>query len=322
MEKKIFISYSSKDVTIANQMVAYLEDNGCVCWIAPRNITSGQDYTDMINDAINDCDGLVMIMSDNSVKSQWVKKELSTAVSYNKTIIPFKITNVNLSGGLQFMLNNVQWIDATSNAVKMFPQVIKGLGGEGACEAVSLDEDKTSRGKKGVWIIVTVAMTAIAVAVVLLLPSGSEPEEILPEKHDSVIVEKKTDSVALPIQSVESNTKATSEKRIEATLKNKEKQTIRAEAITVKSEKNEKKQEEATSVSRHEEEASASLADEQGDNPSQPAQNISSPKLRKAKTLWGQKKYKEALKLFQELKKTDPNNPEIDRFISDCRSHL
>ena len=128
MADLIFISYSSKDVSVANQVVAYLENNGFQCWIAPRNITSGGDYTDMIDDAINSCRALVLIMSSKSIQSQWVKKELATAVSYNKTIIPFRINAVQLNSGWQFLLNNVQWIDATTGSTAShFPEIISGI---------------------------------------------------------------------------------------------------------------------------------------------------------------------------------------------------
>ncbi|MGX8712546.1 MAG: TIR domain-containing protein [bacterium] len=334
MEKKIFISYSSKDVTIANQLVEYLEANGCVCWIAPRNITSGHDYTDMINDAIKECNALVMIMSEHSVKSQWVKKELSTAVSYNKTIIPFKIKDVTLSGGLLFMLNNVQWIDATSNAPKMFPQVISGLGVGGVAPAVAPDDNKPSGGsKKTLWIVLAAVAVAAIVGVLLLLP-GDKSEPIAPQATPDTVIEKIIDTVIVEKQSktVKNAKETAADKRAETTkAKDKEKQDVKAEATTqtVEEVKSETKQETSATVTKEETPAPKTtvvMPEEQStasvDPAPQTSKSSTSPKMRKAKRLWGDKNYKEALKLFQELKKADPNNPEIDRFISDCRSHL
>ena len=128
MNNRIFISYSSKDASIAYKLVEYVERQGYSCWIAPRNITPGKDYTDLLNDALKGCPALIFIASEKSLRSQWVKKELTTAVSYNKKIIPFKIQNVVLDGGMEFILNNVQWIDASSNTSSHFPEIIEGLG--------------------------------------------------------------------------------------------------------------------------------------------------------------------------------------------------
>ena len=40
----IFISYSSKDEQIANEICAFFEKEGVNCWIAPRNIEVGKEY--------------------------------------------------------------------------------------------------------------------------------------------------------------------------------------------------------------------------------------------------------------------------------------
>lgn len=167
MRGHVFISYSTKDVAVANQVVSYLESRGYPCWIAPRNISSGGDYTDMINDAIRDCRALVLIMSSRSVQSQWVKKELATAVSFNRTIIPFRISSVQLTGGLQFLLNNVQWIDATIGPVAThFPQIIKGIEREVVPASVIAEPPRDNwllPGLIGAGVLVVVVVLALVV---------------------------------------------------------------------------------------------------------------------------------------------------------------
>lgn len=41
----VFISYSSKDKPVADATVAVLEANGIRCWIAPRDIRPGADWS-------------------------------------------------------------------------------------------------------------------------------------------------------------------------------------------------------------------------------------------------------------------------------------
>ncbi len=127
MNKYVFISYSTKDRKDAFQLVNYLEDNHIQCWIAPRNIASGHDYTDSIETAIKECDSFLLLFSEHSAKSQWVKKEVTSGVSYERNIIPFKLTNQETEGGMNFMLNNLQWIVSDGHHEEKFPEVLEGL---------------------------------------------------------------------------------------------------------------------------------------------------------------------------------------------------
>ena len=70
---EVFISYSSSDADKAIQVKSVLEENGFTCWMDTERIKSGSDYTDDIPTAIYGCRALVIIMSENSQKSKWVK---------------------------------------------------------------------------------------------------------------------------------------------------------------------------------------------------------------------------------------------------------
>lgn len=47
-QKKVFISYSSKDGSLADEVRTVLESNGIACWMAPGAILPGQDYASCI----------------------------------------------------------------------------------------------------------------------------------------------------------------------------------------------------------------------------------------------------------------------------------
>lgn len=49
---EVFISYSTKDVDIAESACKILESNGIKCWIAPRNEIGGKEFAEVIVDAI------------------------------------------------------------------------------------------------------------------------------------------------------------------------------------------------------------------------------------------------------------------------------
>lgn len=110
--EKIYISYSSKDNLIANEVCSYLEENGMDCWIAPRNIKSSKNYVDETTNAIKNSKCVVLLFSRNSNESNYVANEIDLAFSNNKFIIPFRIDDSVPDGKLDFFLGNSQWIDA------------------------------------------------------------------------------------------------------------------------------------------------------------------------------------------------------------------
>ena len=107
----IFISYSSKDKPVADQLVTHIEKAGYTCWIAPRNIVAGVEYSEVIEKAILKCKVFLIIFSEYSEKSSWVKSELNIAFSENKYLIPYKIDATPLKGTMRLLLNDKHWIE-------------------------------------------------------------------------------------------------------------------------------------------------------------------------------------------------------------------
>ena len=62
----VFISYASQDAAVANSIVQNLEQHGCKCWIAPRDVTPGSQYADEIVGAINDARVFVLVLSEHA----------------------------------------------------------------------------------------------------------------------------------------------------------------------------------------------------------------------------------------------------------------
>lgn len=112
--KEVFISYSSKQAEIAFAVCDYLEKHDIRCWVAPRDIPSGSNYTLEIPSGIQQCKVMVLMFSETATQSQWITLEVMSAVNNNMTIIPFRIEDypVNSNMGLYFMLQKSQWIDA------------------------------------------------------------------------------------------------------------------------------------------------------------------------------------------------------------------
>ena len=122
---EIFISYSSKDVSIADAVCQYLEKQGLNCWIAPRDIRAGCDYGAEINAAIKVCNTVILIFSKNSNASRDVTNEVNLAFTKGKIIIPFKIEEVELSDSLEYYLGRVHWTNAVTNPESHFEKLME-----------------------------------------------------------------------------------------------------------------------------------------------------------------------------------------------------
>jgi hypothetical protein len=110
--KKIFISHSSIDKTIADEICRFLETNGLSCWIAPRDVTPGKNYGVAIVDAIDECAVFLLILSSESNKSGQVVREVERAASSNSVIIPLRVELVEPSRDLEFYVSSSHWLDA------------------------------------------------------------------------------------------------------------------------------------------------------------------------------------------------------------------
>src|SRR2546423_6538641 len=102
MKHIVFISYSSEDKAIGEEVCRFLEAKGIACWIAPRDVTPGKNYGAAIVDAIDECSVFVLILSDKSNQSGQVAREVERAASNNDVIIPFRVENVQPSRNLEF----------------------------------------------------------------------------------------------------------------------------------------------------------------------------------------------------------------------------
>jgi hypothetical protein len=112
MKHDVFISHSTVDKEIADQVCGYLESHGLPCWIAPRDVTPGKNYGAAILDAIDECSIFVLILSAQSNKSGQVVREVERAASSNSTIIPIRVEDVLPSRDLEFYVSSTHWLDA------------------------------------------------------------------------------------------------------------------------------------------------------------------------------------------------------------------
>jgi hypothetical protein len=108
----VFISYSAKDKPTADAVCAALEGRGIRCWIAPRDILAGTDWSASIIEAINGSKILVLIYSASANDSPQIRREVERAVNKRLAILPFRIEDVPVSESLEYFISTPHWLDA------------------------------------------------------------------------------------------------------------------------------------------------------------------------------------------------------------------
>jgi hypothetical protein len=75
---KIFISHSSKDKKFARKLAKSLSVFGFPPWLDELEIHVGDSIVQKVQQGLEDCDFMVLVLSKNSVKSKWVENEWQT----------------------------------------------------------------------------------------------------------------------------------------------------------------------------------------------------------------------------------------------------
>lgn len=104
MEFEVFLSHSSKDAAVVQRLLAAIESAGVKCWIAPRNITLGRDWTECIEEGIKKVRLLLLILSQNSNTSPEVKREVQLAADRRIIIAPVVLGTAKPAEGLSYTL--------------------------------------------------------------------------------------------------------------------------------------------------------------------------------------------------------------------------
>lgn len=91
-----FISYSSTDQEFAERLNADLRAKGLRVWFAPEDLKIGDHFQERIDESIGIYDKVMMVLSEASMKSRWVEREVNAALErearQNRTVLfPIRI---------------------------------------------------------------------------------------------------------------------------------------------------------------------------------------------------------------------------------------
>jgi CHASE2 domain-containing sensor protein len=110
-EVSVFISFSTKDLSIASDLQRFLSQSGYPSWLCKEHIESGGAWADSIAAALSKCQVVLFIVSEHSIASDYCLDEITLAKSKKKRIIPLRIDNSPLPGRYELHLAATQEID-------------------------------------------------------------------------------------------------------------------------------------------------------------------------------------------------------------------
>ncbi len=84
----VFISYSVKNQEFSDKIRDILLERNICCKRAPEDVPLGAVFMEEIYDAIEGCACLLLLLTEESQESKWVRKEVSVAIDMEKEIIP------------------------------------------------------------------------------------------------------------------------------------------------------------------------------------------------------------------------------------------
>ena len=112
LQPDVFISYSSKDRSVAEAACEALEREGFTCWMAPRDIQPGTSYAQSIIEAIRHTKLMVLVFSEWSNRSSQVVREVERTTSLDIPVLPLRIDDTVPTADMEYHLSSRHWLDA------------------------------------------------------------------------------------------------------------------------------------------------------------------------------------------------------------------
>lgn len=108
MKPYLFVSYAREDFEIVSKVISLLKEQGINTW-SDELLQPGQNWEVKIFEALSNAAGLLVFVSEKSLSSNWIRKELSEALkNQEKLIIPVVIDS---TANVPEELRQFQWLD-------------------------------------------------------------------------------------------------------------------------------------------------------------------------------------------------------------------
>lgn len=110
---EVFLSHSNQDRDFADSLADVIRRHGVPVWYSRTSILGAQQWHDEIGAALRRCDWFAVVLSPQSVESEWVRHELMYAFRHDQNrIVPILYRPCD-SEKLSWALPDFQIVDFT-----------------------------------------------------------------------------------------------------------------------------------------------------------------------------------------------------------------
>lgn len=202
--KKIFFSYSRADASdFALRLAVDLKKEGLNIWIDQQDIRAGSEWDLEIEKALETCDCLLFIESENSVTSTNVLDEVYYALDEHKKVIPI----IYHDSKTPFRIKRLQHIDFTKNYERGLANLLKELKNEAGTvsphtEIRTLVKPFFTKSSR----VMLIALALVIIAAVVFIYSAKDKSDP-PKADESTELPKTNEQTASTGDTVSGNSK-------------------------------------------------------------------------------------------------------------------
>ncbi len=135
----VFISHSSQNDDDVTRFAADLRAAGVMTWVDHENIGPGDDWDLAIERALDAADGMIVVLTPDSVKSDEVRSEWRYFVKHGKPLYPVMFDRCKIP----YRLESYQWVDFTRRALAIFRKLVRVMLKEASAPDVPASAPKS-----------------------------------------------------------------------------------------------------------------------------------------------------------------------------------
>ena len=103
---RIFLSYTTADKVQAHKLRGLLSQRPGLRIFTADTLSAGEDWVPKLRDELSQCDIFMVLLSPDSVDSDWILQELGAAWALNKPVIPI-VTHRDMFSKIPLTLREV-----------------------------------------------------------------------------------------------------------------------------------------------------------------------------------------------------------------------
>lgn len=184
---KIFISHSSRDIEIYNELANALKEKGYMIFNV-NEVNVGENVIEKIKFALNDSDVLIAIITENFLNSSWAQAELSSAIlsTNNIRVLPVVVGDVFVPNFLiQFQYRKV---NSEKEITKTVLKDIAQLGKIGSDSTLFQKHGNTQSEKKDIEEKIALLKEALTDnQLTLVCGAGVSRDSSIPDWNDLLV---------------------------------------------------------------------------------------------------------------------------------------